>query len=93
MVASFLRRAPGLFRRLQAGLANADRVAVSDTAHALKGITGQIGAASMAALMGEIERAARTGDLADALGQGERVEPERERLPRALEAFLRGEDA
>jgi len=66
LVASFLARAPGLVHDLQDAAARDDRVALAARAHALRGMAGNLGASSLAALATELEDSAATiadGDL------------------------------
>jgi CheY-like chemotaxis protein len=66
LVASFVSRAPGLLHDLQDAAARDDRVALAAKAHALRGMAGNLGASSLAALATELEDGAATvadGDL------------------------------
>ena len=66
LVASFVARVPGLLHDLQDAAARHDRVALAARAHALRGMAGNLGASTLAALATDLEDRATTitdGDL------------------------------
>ena len=65
-VDAFTAQAPGLLSALRSHAQRGDASAVRDTAHALKGSASNVGAVSLASLASSIERAGRSGDLAEA---------------------------
>lgn len=61
LAATFLETAPPLMERLRTGLERRRLMDVAAASHSLKGMTVLVGAASLSALLQQIERAARTG--------------------------------
>lgn len=69
-----------------AAIAGGDARALRETAHALKGSSGTVGARQLAALCGEIERCAQRGALVEAAALHARATRELARVEDALRA-------
>ncbi len=66
ILGTFLQSAPGRFDNLRVALAGGDPAAIATTAHAFKSAAAAIGANELAAVLGEIERAAKAGAVTTA---------------------------
>ncbi len=66
ILGTFLQSAPGRFDNLRVALADGDPAAIATTAHAFKSAAAAIGANELAAVLGEIERAAKAGAVTTA---------------------------
>ena len=82
----FLGDAEARLAALRGALENGDADTVERAAHTLKGSSGNMGAARMAAVCAELEEAGASGDLGRAPGLLARLEEELGRVRPALEA-------
>jgi two-component system sensor histidine kinase/response regulator len=64
IIAHYLEETPQRVLMLQAALTRGDAVTLAETAHALKGASGNVGALRLEALCGELQALGRAGDLA-----------------------------
>jgi len=65
LITSFLGKTPGTVERLAELLRGGDATLVREHAHAMKGSASNIGASRLAAVLAEVEQAARDGDVPD----------------------------
>jgi HPt (histidine-containing phosphotransfer) domain-containing protein len=63
IIDAYLRVVPERIRQIRDRIGRSDAEGVADTAHSLKGSSGQIGARRIASLSHELEQAARTSEL------------------------------
>jgi PAS domain S-box-containing protein len=73
---TFLETAPERLAVLGAAVARHEAAGIAAAAHAFKSAAGSIGARALASLLGDAERAARTGDGSGARGLYDRIEQE-----------------
>lgn len=86
LVSSFLARVPRYLDQLKAAAQDGDRSNIETTAHALKGVAGNLGATEIAATAAELELRSGDGDLTDASRLIAQVEGEFFRLQAAITA-------
>lgn len=93
MIEVFLQEATGHLRALRAAVAAHDAQSLWRAAHALRGACGNVGAARLAAISGELELEGRSGSLARAGQLTARAESEFVHLTAVLEREkgMRGE--
>jgi HPt (histidine-containing phosphotransfer) domain-containing protein len=82
----FLEDASARLAALREALENGDTVALERTAHTLKGSSGNMGAARMAAICAELQQAGASGELGGAAELLDSLEEEFGRVRPALEA-------
>lgn len=70
---TYVESSQELVARLLTGLRDNDAQEVCVTAHTLKSSSANVGAVQLAALCRDLEQRARTGGLADGVGDAERV--------------------
>ena len=80
VVGNFLDEAPRRLVEIQDALASGDSPRLAFSAHGLKGSSAQLGAERLAALCGELESQARSGELEAALPLCARIAVELDRL-------------
>lgn len=83
-----LRQIPERLATLRLAVAARDAGRVEEDAHFVKGTARSIGAVGFAALLDELERSAKAGDLEDSTQRLSAVTDEYERLERELRALL-----
>lgn len=76
---------------LREAVESGDASGVEQTAHALKGSTGNMGARSMSALAADLQDIGASGDLAGAARKLERLEEEYNRVRPTLAELVKGE--
>jgi len=76
IISTFLERSPSTLTELREAAARGDVAAVSAGAHAMKGTSATLGALTLSAQCAELERLARTGSLAEVVGQVPAIEAE-----------------
>jgi|GEM_PF-3632216 len=91
LLAIFLDEAPQLAERLSRALAADDSREVALAAHALRSLLASVGGRASFRCAGEIERAAKAGDLMAAAALHGELGESTELLRIALIAFVRGE--
>ena len=72
----FVTKAPGRMALLAKCAADADCHSLAETAHSLRGAAGNVGAFRLAVLLGRIEAAGKTSDLANVRAELELLEAE-----------------
>lgn len=88
LVEAFLDDTPHRLTDLREAISRGDTQAVKDTAHTLKGSSGNMGAKRMAQVCEDLEETGRSGDLARAPEQLALLEDEFGRARAALETEL-----
>jgi len=76
ILGEYVKEAPVVFARLEAGVAARDTQAIKAQAHSLKSSSAIVCARRLAELLEELEAVALQGDLGAAIAGFERVEPE-----------------
>lgn len=85
----FLEDLPTRLARLEQSVANDSPIEIRSAAHALKGSSGSVGAATLSAVCGQLEALARTGSTADARDLHTRIRAEVERAVVELKKLRR----
>jgi HPt (histidine-containing phosphotransfer) domain-containing protein len=90
VAAGFLEDGSAHLAALQAAVRTADRGALAERAHSLKGTAANIGAVQVAALCADLEALGRAGEAAATPEVLDRLETELHRAQRALAGLLPG---
>jgi HPt (histidine-containing phosphotransfer) domain-containing protein len=87
LIGFFLEDSPKVFEQLKASLRDGNLSAIERAAHALKGLTANVGSGPASLLAGRIEESARKNELTTAAAALGELEQELARLMKALEDF------
>jgi CheY-like chemotaxis protein len=85
LITHFLAETPERMAAMQAAVSRRDAAALAETAHALKGSSGNLGATRMQELCGELQTLGRAGDLASAGALLDRLDEEFSRVRPVLQ--------